>query len=403
MQPMLGAGSGYLLDDGEPMSVAALATKIWREPKQVSTDIDNLVRFDLLRIDGEGAVFDPVMANNLAGYDKRNQEKQGGGQIETCLNRHSSLSKDANPKLPRYSTVPSKVGHPTLRLGTTTGGAAPLQTIQNSNRGGVARPLSFGLTKEDIVAAQSEFPQHEVEKLLPRFVAVNEKMDGGVKASKNPLKWLKGFLKTQKGGKGVSEFGHSAARNLSKLPKLVMKESQKDEDEPPYWKVGSKRFEDDEHIEEMRNMPLQARSSADQWLCKLIGREWNTDAAFEEFGDGDLFYCDNAEGTVEGVTAYETRRESEKVEASVEGANASKPPEAKSPDEIAHEQFMARVATEKAAAADVEPDIKEIQPEPEPELTRPSHGDVREDGKFYSVRYDNWFPKDRWENLERVR
>ena len=100
MQPMLGAGSGYLLDDGEPMSVAALATKIWREPKQVSTDIDNLVKFDLLRIDDEGAVFDPVMANNLAGYDRRNQEKQGGDQIETCPNRHSSLSRNANPKLP---------------------------------------------------------------------------------------------------------------------------------------------------------------------------------------------------------------------------------------------------------------------------------------------------------------
>ena len=77
MQPMLSAGSGYLLDYDEPMSVAALATKIWREPKQVNTDIDNLVKFDLLRRDDEGTVFDPVMVNDLEGVAKRNLEKTG--------------------------------------------------------------------------------------------------------------------------------------------------------------------------------------------------------------------------------------------------------------------------------------------------------------------------------------
>jgi hypothetical protein len=104
LQPMLGAGSGYLLDDGEPMSVAALATKIWREPKQVNTDIDNLVKFDLLRRDDGGAVFDPVMVNDLEGVARRNLEKNGGGQIETYLNEYGSLSKNANPKVSQYST-----------------------------------------------------------------------------------------------------------------------------------------------------------------------------------------------------------------------------------------------------------------------------------------------------------
>jgi len=180
--------------------------------------------------------------------------------------------------------------------------------------------LSFGLKEADLESAQLEFPEHDVEKLLPRFIEVNNDKDGGKAASKNPLKWLKGFLKNQKGGKdngkngAVAESGHK--RDLSKLPVLTLEYGKKDlECEDPIWKIGKKYFQDDEHIEEMRNMSQQPKASAHQWLCKLVDCEWNTDAAFEEFGAGDLFYCDNE--TVEGVRAFEcrdaVRRESEKV------------------------------------------------------------------------------------------
>jgi hypothetical protein len=294
------------------------------------------------------------------------------------------------------STVQSKVGpSPTLRH-TTGGTDVPLQTNQASRPGGQRRRLSFGLTEEDIVAAQAEYPQHDVEKLLPRYLDVNEKLDGGVKAGKNPLKWLKGFLKTQRGGKGVSESRHSAStRDLSKLPKLVMKESKKDEDEPPYWKVGSKRFEDDEHIEEMRNMPKQSKASAHQLLCEIVGREWNTEAAFAEFG-GDLFYWDSSDDTVEDATAFNRRyaeqRESEKVKEAVE--RIEEPKTIEPPAQV-------------MSVVEIEPAESESEPEPvitpEPIPARPSHGDVREDGKIYSDQYGKWFPKDRWDNLERAR
>ncbi len=310
----------------------------------------------------------------------------------------------------RHSTVPSKSGTShLLRQGTTTGGAAPLQTNQASRPGGEARRLSFGLTEEDTEAAQSEFPQHDVQKLLPKFVAVNEKMDGGVKASKNPLKWLRGFLKTERVGKSsVCQNSDTVRRDTSKGPKLRCKVKPS---EDPTWKIGKEEFADDEHLETIRNMPLQSRASADQWLCDAIGFDWNTDAAFAEFGDGDLFYC-NVDGTVEGVTSAERRsaeqRETEKIQKSVENSTASQtvtnvtePATSKSPDEIADEEFMARVAAEEAAAADAEPG--EIQPGREPELTGRSHGDAREDGKIYSDQYGKWFPKDRFDNLERIR
>jgi hypothetical protein len=195
------------------------------------------------------------------------------------------------------------------------------------------------------------------------------------------------------------------SRDTSKGPKLTCKAKP---DEDPTWKIGKKDFADDEHIETIRNMPLQSRASADQWLCKEIGFEWNTDAAFTELGDGDLFYC-NADGTVEGVSAYERRtaeqRESEKIQRSVANAtdstemsresvanatepqpdaNAPKPPEPESPDDIAHEQFMASIAAEEAAAG-------------------PQHGDIREDGRVHEARGGLWLKKNNWDNLERAR
>jgi hypothetical protein len=51
-------------------------------------------------------------------------------------------------------------------------------------------------------------------------------------------------------------------------------------------------------------------------LSKIVGREWNTTAAFEQFGCGDVFYCEG--DTVEGCSAYESRQYSDKVKASVE-------------------------------------------------------------------------------------
>jgi ParB-like nuclease domain len=81
-----------------------------------------------------------------------------------------------------------------LTNSTTGAAAAPNQTTTLHSSAGATRRLSFGLKEEDIEAAQKEFPQHDVESLLPRFVEVNEQRDGGVAASKSPLKWLKGFL-----------------------------------------------------------------------------------------------------------------------------------------------------------------------------------------------------------------
>lgn len=145
----------------------------------------------------------------------------------------------------------------------------------------------------------------------------------------------------------------------------------------------------------MRNMPKQSKASAHQLLCEIVGREWNTDAAFEEFGDGDLFYCDSSDGTVEGAITFNRRyaeqRESEKVEEFVERLEE---PTIEPPAQV-------------VPVVEIEPAESESESEPvitpEPTPARPSHGDVREDGKIYSDRYGNWFPKDRFDNLERIR
>jgi hypothetical protein len=165
-----------------------------------------------------------------------------------------------------------------------------------------------------------------------------------------------------------------------------LKYNKKDEEhEDPIWKVGSKKqLGDDEEIEEMRNMPKQPKASAHEWLCKLVDCEWNTDAALEEFGAGDLFCCDD--GTVEGANLFWRRdaekRESEKVAKAIRQIEPEPPIE------------------EPESQSESEP-----EPEPEPESVEPLHGDEREDGKIY---YEHnqpplWIAKDKWEKLERIR
>lgn len=249
------------------------------------------------------------------------------------------------------------------------------------------RRLSFGLTEADIVAAQSEYPQHDVEGLLPRFVAVNEQKDGGVAASKNPLKWLKGFLKHQKSkaGKQTAPNGTAVAAKAPRvLPKLTVKYSKKDQNfEDPHWKIGGKSFYD-EHMDAMRAMPLQSKASAHEWLRELIGFEWDTEAALDVDSEFGLFLCyDN--DMVEGVECYyarEAQKETKRVEKIIE---QTEPP--------------------------IEPPAPEPEPEPvveivEPEIvlhTEPQHGDVREDGRVYDDRRGLWLKKANWENLERTK
>lgn len=394
MQPILGMNVGYLGD------VDTLAGKIWREPFQVNADIEKLVKFDLLRRDDEGTIFDPVMVNDLDGVVSHNSQKLTKVTFERCLDRQGSLSTNANPTLPQHSTVQSKVGPgPTLRLSTTGGTAVPQQTNSRLASGPEGpRHLSFGLTEADIEAAQLEFPQHDVEKLLSRFVEVNEKMDGGVKASKNPLKWLKGFLKTQKGSKAASNQTASSASTTTAptastvpavprvLPKLTVKYSKDDDNmEDPRWKIGGKSFYDNEHIDEMRDMPLQSRESAHEWLSKLVGFEWDTEAAIDD--EFALFEAYDKDNMVQGINrCYIIEEESEKVKDIVERIEGPIPQEPEPLEQIVIES---------------EPVLEPLPPITLP--PSPQHGDSREDGKVYSDRYASWFPKDRWENLERVK
>lgn len=69
MQPILRMAGGSLED------ADALASKIWRKPYEVIADIEKLVRWDLLRRDDEGTVFDPVMVNDLDGGVTHNSTK----------------------------------------------------------------------------------------------------------------------------------------------------------------------------------------------------------------------------------------------------------------------------------------------------------------------------------------
>jgi hypothetical protein len=103
-QPILRMSDGYLMDGDEPMTVSGLAHKIWQEPKKLESDIEKLVKFDLLRRRDDGTIFDPVMVNDCDPENGQNLVKEVGGQIETYLNKQGSPSKDAISNLPQYST-----------------------------------------------------------------------------------------------------------------------------------------------------------------------------------------------------------------------------------------------------------------------------------------------------------
>jgi hypothetical protein len=84
MQPLLNRSEreGYLVEDGAPMSLEALADITWKNEVDLDSEIQQLVRFRLLKRDEDGVIFDPWMvADKLARSNEEEENMSPNGDL----------------------------------------------------------------------------------------------------------------------------------------------------------------------------------------------------------------------------------------------------------------------------------------------------------------------------------
>jgi hypothetical protein len=318
LQPFFKEGRGFLTSD-----LRTVATQYPRHYGQnvakLSDDIARLVRVDLLRMDENGLVFDPVMAAEISqDFPKSSKILEQTSKIRTFPPREESNQKSTV----EYSRVVVAGAAQRASLATTT---TVTETEQKKEaRGGAALPLVpfSGLTETDLGKVREEFPNHDFESVYAKFVKWHTKKGtAGVR-----LKDLRGWFNREKqvsavvveneqGGINAKIAEARERKRIDSLPTFIF--NRDSEGNRTHGATAGGKKISEAAIRQFKLMPLMTLNNAHWYLCDLTKCEWNTNAfikkhdisTLDEIGDDDMFYSEE-DGRVRGAE-FETDEELE--------------------------------------------------------------------------------------------